>query len=75
MFIGHKKELEKLGYLVYSDTVTTPKGDIVASVNPYGELDTKEDSIKTVLATKPAVKKDTAPKTEVKKLLKTSKKK
>lgn len=54
MFDIHKKELEKLGYKVYSDKITGAKGDVLASVNPYGRVETKEASILKVLATPPA---------------------
>lgn len=50
MFKNHKKELEKLGYKVYNSTITTQKGDVVASVDPYGQLDTKEAQISEVLS-------------------------
>lgn len=57
MFDSHKKELEKLGYKVYTNKVTGPKGDIVASINPYGSLDTKEAAILKVLSTPVVVEK------------------
>lgn len=50
MFDSYKKELEKLGYKVYTKSVTNARGDIVASINPYGELDTKDPAIISTLA-------------------------
>ena len=51
MFDIHKKELEKLGYKVYSNKVTGPKGDVVASVNPYGTVESKDLEVLKVLKT------------------------
>lgn len=50
MFEKHKKVLEKAGYKVYTNKVTTPKGDVVASINPYGSLDTKDEAIRVILS-------------------------
>lgn len=61
MFESHKKELEKLGYKVYSNKVTGPKGDVIASVNPYGTVESKDPAVlkalKTPIKPKKAAKK------------------
>lgn len=70
MFESHKKELEKLGYKVYSNKVTGPKGDVIASVNPYGTVESKDPAVlkalKTPIEPKKAAKK-LSPTPEVKK--------
>lgn len=49
MFEKHKKPLEKAGYIVYDDKVTGPKGDVVADINPYGQLETKDPEVLSIL--------------------------
>ena len=49
MFNKYKKQLEKLGYKVYATKVAGPKGDIVATVNPYGSIETKDPSFLPLL--------------------------
>jgi len=53
MFDAHKKELEKLGYKVYSNKVTGQKGDVIATINPYGTVESKDPAILDLLK-KPA---------------------
>lgn len=53
MFKGYEKALKKEGYSVVGNQVVGPRGDVVAAVNPYGEVDTKEPAILKILA-KPA---------------------
>mgnify|MGYP000370669765 CR=1 FL=1 len=45
MFDLVKKELEDLGYKVYTNKVTNQRGDVLAEVNPYGTLQTKDKVI------------------------------
>ena len=69
MFESHKKELEKLGYKVYSNKVTGPKGDVIASVNPYGTVESKDPAVlkalKTPIKPKKAAKKPSVKDPEV----------
>lgn len=59
MFNKAQKRLESLGYKVYTDKVTGPKGDVVASIDPYGTLDTKDEAILKVLKEPVAEPKET----------------
>lgn len=61
MFKNYEKEIEKLGFRVSGDQVVTPRGDVVASFNAQGGVETKEEGILAVLS-KPVEKK--APKKE-----------
>lgn len=60
MFDIYKKELAKLGYVVYNSQVTTGRGDVVASLDPYGGVETKDEEILKLLSSPP--KKDKKPK-------------
>jgi hypothetical protein len=60
MFKKYKKDLEKLGYKVYANKVAGPKGDIVATVNPYGNVESKDQSFLSLLKEKPKKKKSRA---------------
>lgn len=62
MFKNHKKALEKAGYKVYNDKITSLKGDVVAFIDPYGSLDTKDDQVRAILSEKPKVRKSTTKK-------------
>lgn len=44
-----QKRLESLGYKVYTNKVTGPKGDVVASTNPYGTIETKDAKVLKIL--------------------------
>jgi len=50
-FLDHKDELEKHGYVVTEENVTTRMGDVLAAIDPYGQMwcvDSKVDEILTV---------------------------
>ena len=55
-----EKELNKAGYFVSADQVSTGRGDVVGQMDPYGDFICKEEAVMDILS-KPAVK-EPAPK-------------
>ena len=50
-FLDYKDELEKHGYVVTEENVTTRMGDVLAATDPYGQMwcvDSKVDEILTM---------------------------
>jgi len=45
MFKEHEKELNKKGYFFTADQIVNKRGDVLASMNPYGEFDCKDDDL------------------------------
>ena len=45
-FTIHKTKLEALGYVVESDIITTSRGDVMAAIDPYGDISCKYEDIK-----------------------------
>ncbi len=69
MFKEHEKELNKKGYFFSSDKIVNKRGDVVASMNPYGEFDCKDQDLMVAIcdceraaADKPVKVKKAAPK-------------
>jgi hypothetical protein len=63
-FTDWKTELEKAGYVVTDDLVTTKRGDVLAGKDPYGGYFIMDSQIQDIVSKKPAPKK-AAPKKKV----------
>ena len=50
MFSVYKASFEKAGLFVDGDKVVTAKGDVVASIDPYGAVDTKDEAVIEIMA-------------------------
>lgn len=50
MFSVYKASFEKAGLFVDGDKVVTAKGDVVASIDPYGTVDTKDETVVAIMA-------------------------
>ena len=48
-FTTHKTKLEALGYVVESNIITTSRGDVMAAIDPYGDISCKYEDIKDIL--------------------------
>ena len=55
-FTDWKDELEKFGYVVTEDTITTQRGDVLAGKDPYGGIFVSDSRIQDILS-KEATKK------------------
>jgi len=67
-FTIHKTKLEALGYVVESDIITTSRGDVMANINPYGEVSCKNEEVEAILnqvADKPVKKEVTKEEVEL----------
>jgi len=61
-FTTHKTKLEALGYVVEPNIITTTRGDVMAAIDPYGEVSCKYEDIKVILNTtveEPKIKEET----------------
>lgn len=56
-FTDWKDELEKCGYVVTENTVTTQRGDVLAGKDPYGGYYISDSRIQDIVSKKPSVKK------------------
>jgi len=56
-FTDWQSELEKHGYVVTDDTVTTQRGDVLAGKDPYGGYYISDSRIQDIVSKKPNVKK------------------
>jgi hypothetical protein len=56
-FTDWKDELEKCGYVVTEDTVTTQRGDVLAGKDPYGGTYISDSRIQDIVSKKPTIKK------------------
>jgi len=56
-FTDWQKELEKHGYVVTEDTITTQRGDVLAGKDPYGGHYISDSRIQDIVSKKPSVKK------------------
>ena len=56
-FTDWKDELEKCGYVVTEDMVTTQRGDVLAGKDPYGGHYISDSRIQDIVSKKPSVKK------------------
>jgi len=54
-FLDWKDELEKCGYIVTPDTITTKRGDVLAGKDPYGGTFVSDSQIQDILRNKPTV--------------------
>lgn len=70
-FTDWKNELEKCGYVVTEDTVTTKRGDVLAGKDPYGGYYINDSQVQDIVS-KPPSKLETIKKT-VKKAVKAKK--
>lgn len=68
-FTDWQSELEKCGYVVTEDLVTTKRGDVLAGKDSYGGYYVNDSQIQDIVSKKPTVK------TQVKKTVKTVAKK
>ena len=59
-FTDWKTELEKAGYVVTADLVTTKRGDVLAGKDPYGGYYVNDSMVQTIIA-KPVTVKKAAP--------------
>lgn len=50
MFSVYKASFEKAGLFVDGDKVVTSKGDVVALIDAYGQVSTKDDTIIEIMA-------------------------
>lgn len=55
-FTDWKDELEKFGYVVTPETITTKRGDVLAGKDPYGGTFVSDSQIQDILR-QPATKK------------------
>lgn len=62
MFSVYKQSFEKAGLFVDGDNIVTAKGDVVASIDPYDQVSTKDNTVLQILA-----QPTTAPKSKAKK--------
>ena len=51
-FLDYKDELEKNGYVVTEENVTTRMGDVLASTDPYGQMWCVDSKVDEILTTK-----------------------
>ena len=56
-FTDWKDELEKCGYVVLEDMITTQRGDVLAGKDPYGGYYISDSRIQDIVSKKPSVKK------------------
>ena len=56
-FTDWKDELEKCGYVVTEDTVTTQRGDVLAGKDPYGGYYVNDSRVQDIISKKPTIKK------------------
>lgn len=56
-FTDWKDELEKCGYVVTENTITTHRGDVLAGKDPYGGYYISDSRIQDIVSKKPSVKK------------------
>ena len=56
-FTDWQTELEKQGYVVTADQVTTKRGDVLAGKDPYGGYYISDSRIQDIVSKKPSVKK------------------
>ena len=56
-FTDWQTELEKQGYVVTADQVTTKRGDVLAGKDPYGGYYINDSMIQDIVSKKPSVKK------------------
>jgi len=54
-FLDWKDELEKCGYIVTPDTITTKRGDVLSGKDPYGGTFVSDSQIQGILRNKPTV--------------------
>ena len=52
-FTDWKNELEKFGYVVTDDMITTQRGDVLAGKDPYGGIFVSDSRIQDILSKKP----------------------
>ena len=52
-FTDWKDELEKFGYVVTDDMITTQRGDVLAGKDPYGGTFVSDSRIQDILSKKP----------------------
>jgi hypothetical protein len=52
-FTDWKDELEKFGYVVSANTITTKRGDVLAGKDPYGGTFISDSRIQDILSKKP----------------------
>jgi hypothetical protein len=52
-FTDWKNELEKFGYVVTDDMITTQRGDVLAGKDPYGGTFVSDSRIQDILSKKP----------------------
>ena len=67
-FTTHKTKLEALGYVVEPNIITTTRGDVMAAIDPYGEVSCKYEDIKVILNTtveEPKIKEETKEEVEL----------
>lgn len=57
MFNDYEKALKKIGLKVEYGCIVGPRGDVVAFINAYGEVETKDPEVLKILSTKPKTKK------------------
>jgi len=55
-FTDWKDELEKCGYVVTEDTITTNRGDVLAGKDPYGGYYISDSRIQDIVSKKPTIK-------------------
>ena len=60
-FTDWKDELEKCGYVVTEDTITTQRGDVLAGKDPYGGYYISDSRIQDIVSKEPTPKKAVAP--------------
>ena len=51
-FLDYKDELEKNGYVVTEENVTTRMGDVLAANDPYGQMWCVDSKVDEILTTK-----------------------
>ena len=68
MFKEHEKELNKKGYFFTADQIVTERGDVVASMNPYGEFDCKDNDLMVAICNCERAEAEAAAKKPVKKV-------
>ena len=56
-FTDWQKELEKHGYVVTENTITTQRGDVLAGKDPYGGTYISDSRIQDIVSKKPSAKK------------------
>ena len=50
MFLKHSEALRKGGYTIEGDKIANQRGDVVALLDQYGDLHTKDDLIVAILS-------------------------